>query len=86
MLTKKDLLLIGEVVETKVEKTVERIIDKKIDSLMEYQIMPQFEYMHEQFHRINRELGIIKNTMVTKSFLEERLDRFRIDHGLSYQK
>ena len=89
MLTKQDLLdlrgVMKEVIHEEVPPIVERIVDAKIASLMEHQIMPQFEMIQRQFDQVHKEIAWIKNAMVTKSFLEERLERFRIDLGLSYR-
>jgi|GEM_PF-3547664 len=41
---------------------------------MKFQIIPQFNDIH-------RDLAWIKNRMVTEDFLEERLERFRVDLG-----
>lgn len=81
MLTKEDLQAIRGIVRDEV--TV--IVDSRIESLMEHQLMPQFELIHREFDRVHKEIAWIKNAMVTKSFLEERLERFRIDLGLSYR-
>ncbi|MFZ2681752.1 MAG: hypothetical protein WAZ14_01505 [Patescibacteria group bacterium] len=67
-----------EVIRAEVPPIVKDIVQKEISELMEYQIIPQFNDIH-------RELAWIKNRMVTKDFLEERLERFRVDLGLKYR-
>ncbi len=81
MLTKEDLLLIRGVVK----EVVKEELHEGLLLFMEHQIMPHFEYMYSEFDKIHKELAWIKNQMVTKSFLEERLERFRLDLGLSYR-
>ncbi len=97
MLSKKDLLLIRgvmeEVIEQKVPNIVRPIVREEIDSLMEHQILPQFNEFHQkfadirqEFSQVHKELASIRNSMVTKDFLEERLENFRIDLELSYRR
>ena len=102
MLTKQDLLdirdflnirgVMKEVIHEEVPPLVRAIVREEIDSLMEYQIMPQFESIQKQFdqvylefNKVHKEIAWIKNAMATKGFVEERLERFRVDLGLSYR-
>ncbi|MEK7183548.1 MAG: hypothetical protein AAB776_02850 [Patescibacteria group bacterium] len=70
--------LVRKIVREEVPPIVKEIVQKEISDLMEFQIIPQFNDIH-------RELAWIKNRMVTKDFLEERLETFRVDLGLRYR-
>lgn len=98
MFDQNELAQLEQVLEKAITKTVpplvERIVDEKLVSLMEHQIMPQFDLIHdelatkaskEDFADLKREVIGLKNHSATKGWVEDRLDSFRIDHRLKYK-
>lgn len=77
--------VVGEAITATVPPLVERIVDEKLVSLMEHQIMPQFDLIHDELADIRRDIGAVRNQYATKSWVEDRLDNFRIDHKLKYK-
>ncbi len=87
-------LVVGKVIDEKVPPIVERIIDERVPvivnrivednliSLMEHQIMPQFDLLHGRIDRMDRK---ITTQIASKSWTEDRLDRFSADHRLQYK-
>ena len=74
-----------EVIREETPKIVRAIVEEELMSFYEHQIMPQFDDIYKRLDGINKELASINNRMATKGFMEERLERFRLDLGLSYR-
>jgi hypothetical protein len=74
MLDEKDLVLIGKVIDERFQKN----FLEGFSLAMDHHILPHFDDLH-------REIAWIKGQMVTKGFLEERLENFRVDLGLRYK-
>ncbi|MFA5947339.1 MAG: hypothetical protein WC813_04985 [Patescibacteria group bacterium] len=89
-------LVVGKVIEEKVPPIVREIVQEEISSVMEHQIMPQFDLIHGRIDslesrfdsldaRVDRMDRKITTQIASKSWTEERLDRFSADHRLQYK-
>jgi len=61
MLTDKDIKRIGE----------------EMGKVLEQNVMPQFEFMHEKFEDLDGRLTKVEATMVTKDYLDDKLADLR---------
>lgn len=84
--------VVYEVVRKIVRVEVRAQIHEVVSVLLNEIIMPQFEYIHARIDRLEAivatkaDIQTLNNQYVSKSYLEDRLDTFRIDHGLKYKK
>lgn len=87
---------IDERVPSIIEERVPAMIDKGINSALENVVMPQFELIHNRIDgleakvdrieiRVDRIEKKMDTQMASKGFVEERLDKFRMDHQLVYK-
>ncbi|MCX6714559.1 MAG: hypothetical protein NTX72_01965 [Candidatus Uhrbacteria bacterium] len=81
MLTKEDLGQIREVVSDVVEaseKRVTKTIILAVGEMIDQNILPQFDELHEEIKEIKQEMRGMNAKMVTKGALEDRLTDFRL--------
>ena len=95
-MNKEDLLQIKEAVKEVVTQAIQEqvppMIDKGINMALEQVVMPQFDLLHERIDKVEtglselkQEVIGLKNQFATKGWVEDRLDNFRIDHGLTFK-
>lgn len=77
MLTKEDLGEIRNIVETS-EKRVIKTIVVAVGEMIDQNILPQFDELHEEVRGIKQEMRTMNAKMVTKGGLEDRLTDFRL--------
>ncbi len=56
-----------------IREEVPQIVRAELETVLEHNIMPQFEYMHQKFAEIDGRFGRIEATMVTKDYLDDKL-------------
>ncbi len=88
MLTKEDLGEIRNIVETsekRVAETITKTIITAVGEMIDQNILPQFDELHEEIFGVKKEISEIKQElrtinakMVTKGGLEDRLTDFRL--------
>ncbi len=95
-MNKQDLLEIKAVIVEVIEEHVPRIFDEKFSSIMEHNLIPQFDLIHSRIDSVEVRLGRVENKldsvekkmdtqMASKGFVEERLDKFANDHRLVFK-
>ena len=88
MLEQKDLEMIGEVVRViireEVPPMVRNIVNEELTSLMEHNIMPQFERIYREL-ATKDDVAKIGQQMVTRGYVEDRMDKHLVDHHLKLQ-
>ncbi len=89
---KQDLEQIKEVVSAVIRQEVPGMIELGINNALENVVMPQFDLIHSRIDKVasdladvKREVVGLKNQTASKGWVEDRLDNFRIDHGLIYK-
>ncbi len=99
-MNKEDLLQIKGIVTEAVSEAFDvkfsSAFDEKFSNVMEHNLIPQFDLLHERIDKVENRLDRVENKLdnvekkidtqlVSKSFLEDQFDNFRIDHGLKYK-
>ncbi|MBP9827924.1 hypothetical protein KBC55_02095 [Patescibacteria group bacterium] len=87
--------VVREIVRVEVRAQIHEVVSVLLNEI----IMPQFEYIHARIDRLEARMTGLEATLATKAdiltltnqyvrkgYLEDRLDTFRIDHGLKYKK
>lgn len=81
MLTKEDLGEIRNIVETsekRVAETITKTIILAVGEMIDQNILPQFNELHEEIFGIKQEMRTMNAKMITKGGLEDRLSDFRL--------
>lgn len=88
MLTKEDLGQIRDIVvdsEKRMTKNITKTIIEAVGEMIDHNILPQFDELHEEIGVIKKDIKEIKQEMrsinakvVTKGGLEDRLTDFRL--------
>ncbi len=85
MLTKEDLGQIREVVSEVVEASEKRVTENvtktiivTVGEMIDHNILPQFDELHEKFAEVKQEIRTLNAKVVTKGVLEDRLIDFKL--------
>ena len=78
MLEEKDFKKIGEVIDKRAQKT-EGKIRKEFGEVIEQNIAPVLDNMDKRLGKVEKGLKIVRATMVTKDYFDDRLADLRGD-------
>lgn len=86
MLTKKDLGQIREVVETSEKRVIEKItktIILAVGEMIDQNILPQFDELHEKFDGLAKDVDILKQDV---SVLKQDVSEIKYEHRTANAK
>lgn len=73
---------IHEEVPRIINEQVPPMIEKGINEALEHVVMPQFDLIHSRIDSLEKKMD---TQMASKGYVEERLDKFAVNHRLIYK-